>query len=605
LKQITANTPEEDISNFLDINLYNIQNLKKFNLVPIKSRAKDLRRKWNELLFNIANVNNIDRIKFLIAKGIHEVLSPWQFRLMEYSERIQNYTVFHQHNCDLMTLPDARVRTEVDKAMRTDSMVQSISEGKHLAIIPLQTGSKKVGYLALNDDGELPFTKQEISIMRNIKQHLSALIVRIQDYSEITRRIQKMNDLMQISHELMKLVDIADLEHEIVSSAIDFTNASRGFLIKRDSDGNNIYRVQIDSEKQILNNVAGLSKSVLSMAQTNQEMISTFNAMEDNRFKQAISVQDYQLHTIFCVPIMVDGNVFAYLYLDNMDDNSRAMYLKQEIITLYIEQISIAIKNALLYDNLLQKSTELNSFEMLKDEFMAIVSHELNTPLTTLQGYVSRLKRNLYADEEERNDIINKIESSVKKLILTTGDINTMNNYNLKKSLSMATVDLPEILELIQQEVEILSRKRKMFIRLDVEKELPAINANWEALHLMIHNIVLNAIRFTNDFGTIVIGARKAAFQQEKLDGKDSLVIYVQDNGIGIPEFQIKNVFRKFYELNEIYAHKSGTVEYRSSGLGLGLATSKRIVELHKGNIWIKSKENEGTTVFVSLPIKK
>jgi two-component system sensor histidine kinase VicK len=64
-------------------------------------------------------------------------------------------------------------------------------------------------------------------------------------------------------------------------------------------------------------------------------------------------------------------------------------------------------------------------------------------------------------------------------------------------------------------------------------------------------------------------------------------------------------VFRKFYELNEIYAHKSGTVEYRSSGLGLGLATSKRIVELHKGNIWIKSKENEGTTVFVSLPIKK
>ncbi|MCD8479827.1 MAG: hypothetical protein LRZ88_06120 [Candidatus Cloacimonetes bacterium] len=80
-----------------------------------------------------------------------------------------------------------------------------------------------------------------------------------------------------------------------------------------------------------------------------------------------------------------------------------------------------------------KKSSELNAFELLKDEFMAIVSHELNTPLTTLQSYVSRLKRRLYADEDERKEIVSKIENSVKKLILTTSDINTMNSYNLKK----------------------------------------------------------------------------------------------------------------------------------------------------------------------------
>jgi signal transduction histidine kinase len=214
------------------------------------------------------------------------------------------------------------------------------------------------------------------------------------------------------------------------------------------------------------------------------------------------------------------------------------------------------------------------------------------------------LKRNLYADEEERKDIINKIEAGVKKLILTSNDISTMNTYNLKKSLSMAPVNITEILELIQQEVEILSRNRKMFIKLEIENDLPVIKANWEALHLMVHNLVLNAIRFTNDYGTIIIGARRSAFQQEKIEGKESVVIFVQDNGIGIPEYQLKNVFRKFYELNEIYAHKSGTIEYRSSGLGLGLSTSKRIAELHGGNVWIKSKENEGTTVFVTIPLK-
>lgn len=80
-------------------------------------------------------------------------------------------------------------------------------------------------------------------------------------------------------------------------------------------------------------------------------------------------------------------------------------------------------------------------------------------------------------------------------------------------------------------------------------------------------------------------------------------MIYVQDNDIGIPQFQMKNIFRKFYELNEIYAHKSGTVEYRSSGLGLGLATSKRIAELHNGEILVKSRRR-GTTVFIIIPFK-
>ncbi len=605
LESITQDTPADDKANYLKVNLYDLKNIRKFNLIPLKSRSKDLRRTWSDLLFNLTNIYNIERIKFLMEKGINEVLAPWQFRLMEFSDRIQNFTEFISHNYDKDSLMDPELNHEIQRALKLDNMLQIVHDGRHMAIIPLLIGSKRVGYLLLSDDGELPFTKQEISIMRNIKQHLSALIVRIQDYSEITMRIEKMNQLMQISHELMSIVDISDLEQEIVSSAIDFTNSSRGFLIKRDSDGNNIYRVQLNKEKQILTNVSGVSKTALSFSQTSLEMVSTFNALEDNRFKSAISVQDFQLHTIFCTPISVDGNIFGFLYLDNMDDNTRGMYLKEEIIALFIKQLTIAIKNAMLYENILQKSSELNAFEMLKDEFMAIVSHELNTPLTTLQSYVSRLKRNLYADEDERTEIISKIEGSVKKLIITTGDITTMNNYNLKKSLNMAPVVIEEILELVQQEVDILSRKRKMFIRTDIEKGLPEISANWEALHLMIYNLVLNSIRFTNDFGTIVIGARKAAFQQEKIDGKDSVVIYVQDNGIGIPEYQLKNVFRKFYELNEIYAHKSGTIEYRSSGLGLGLATSRRIAELHHGNIWIKSKENEGTTVFVTLPLKR
>lgn len=604
LEAITTDISPDDKANYLNVNQYGLTSIRKFNLVQIASRTKDLRYKWNEMLYNIANVYNVDRIKFLIEKGLSQVLSPWRFKLMQYSDKIQNYTCFQSYNSDQDSMIDVEYMPFIDKAFKLDNVVIFKHQDRNMMVAPFQSGSKRIGFLLLSDKGEMDFSKQEQSILRNIKQHLTALLIRIQDYNQITQRIEKMNHLMRITHELMRIVEMNDLEQEIVSAFIDFTNSSRGFLIKRDVDGNNIYRVQLNHSKQILPTVTGVSKTVLSLSQNTMEMVSTFNAVDDNRFKSAISVQDYILHSIFCTPIYVDNNIYGYIYLDNQDDNAKEMYLNPELINLLIEQTTIALTNAKLYENLLKKNSELNAFEMLKDEFMAIVSHELNTPLTTLQGHVSRLKRNLYADEDERKEIINKIESGVKKLILTSNDISTMNTYNLKKSLSLAPVNVTEILELIQQEVEILSRNRKMFIKLEIEKGLPEIKANWEALHLMVYNLVLNAIRFTNDYGTIIIGARKSAFQQEKIDGKESIVIFVQDNGIGIPEYQLKNVFRKFYELNEIYAHKSGTIEYRSSGLGLGLSTSKRIAELHGGNVWIKSKENEGTTVFVTVPLK-
>jgi hypothetical protein len=96
LEDITVDIPDDDRANYFAVNQYNIKQLRKFSMVPISSRTKDMRRKWNELLFNIANVYNVDRIKFLIEKGIKEVISPWRFRIWEYSERIQNYSTFPQ-----------------------------------------------------------------------------------------------------------------------------------------------------------------------------------------------------------------------------------------------------------------------------------------------------------------------------------------------------------------------------------------------------------------------------------------------------------------------------------------------------------------------------
>ena len=109
---------------------------------------------------------------------------------------------------------------------------------------------------------------------------------------------------------------------------------------------------------------------------------------------------------------------------------------------------------------------------------MEIVAHELNTPLTAIQGYVSRLKRKLYSDEEERQEIISKLEAAVNKLATSIGDITTMNLYNITQSLPKSPIKIEEIIDLVQQEVLILSRQRKMQIKVEIEEGLPPVNGN-------------------------------------------------------------------------------------------------------------------------------
>jgi len=437
-----------------------------------------------------------------------------------------------------------------------------------------------------------------------VKSHLAAMLVRTWDYQEINLRMEKMNRLIEISHELMGLLDLSELETALVSAAIDLTGATRGFLIKKDTDGNNIFQVQLDQNGQILSTAFGVSKTALNLCQGRQKTVSVYNAKLDKSFEDSVSVHDYAIQTIFCSPLKLAEDYTGYIYLDNVGDSTRDMYLNEDIMLLLMNLFANAVKNVLQYSSLMRKSAELNNLEQLKDEFIGIVTHELNTPIFMMQGALTKLKRSANLDDKQRRQIFSELEAALNKLNLTSSDIQTMNHYNLAKKLDKSPLQVSDVLELIHQQVEILSRERRMHIRLEIESGLPPLQSNWTDLHRMVYNIVLNAVRFTREAGLITIGARRSAFVQEKIDNKESLVIFVTDNGMGMPKHLINEVFRKFYELNAIYAHKSGIVEYRSSGLGLGLSIARRIAELHGGQIVIKSKENEGTSVFIILPFK-
>ncbi len=609
IKEVSKNIAQEDQKSFFTLRKGYINNVKDFNYFSMVTRINNKSEIWQEQLYALLKLDDMDRVRYFLDKMIQKVFSPYRMGILvskqvcninSFFDKANNIT-FLSYNFDNETI--YLCKDLIRDSLNQKKVIQRSYNKIHVVVAPLWLRSNQFGCLILVDEGDLAFMASEIKILRFFSIHLSTLLIRIREFEDIHKKMSKMQELVEITRSFLRIHDLAKLETEIIKNAILICNATRGFLIKKDITGNYLCQIAMDSDMQIITSYHNISKTALSEVQSSKHPLYTFNAIEDPLFKNAFSVHDYHIHSLYCAPIIIDNEIYGLLYIDNFEANDKNLFVEHDVMNMFLMQVSLALRNAIGYNALMKKNWELHTLDTMKDEFLKIVSHELNTPLITLQGYVNKLKRNVDPIDFENTELLSKVEKSTKKLISTIQDIIILNRYNATTELKTEFLEIKEILLNIYQEAEIIGKPRHMKFKLEIEENLPKLEIDWQSFHLMIYNLVLNSIRFTSDFGMIVIGARKATFQQEKVDDKDSVIIYVQDNGIGIPEHEQQNIFKKFYELGDVLSHRSGTIEYRSGGLGIGLATSKRITELHKGKIWIRSKENEGTTVFVSLPI--
>ena len=237
------------------------------------------------------------------------------------------------------------------------------------------------------------------------------------------------------------------------------------------------------------------------------------------------------------------------------------------------------------------EKTALESLNRLKTEFLGNVSHELKTPLTVMSGYAQTTKQlaakpdTLEASEISRRMTL--ISSEAERLSLMVSEILDMTRMEEGRMVMEPVRCYTD--EIIHAAVEthypILNKNRN---RLDVRMEsgLPAVNADPARISQVIVNLISNAVRFTAD-GVIAISAKKE-------DGK--ILVCVSDTGTGIPVGQLSYMFQR-------YGKKQKSGGGQDTGTGLGLYICKHIVEQHGGEIWLESKEGNGTSVFFTLPV--
>lgn len=235
----------------------------------------------------------------------------------------------------------------------------------------------------------------------------------------------------------------------------------------------------------------------------------------------------------------------------------------------------------------LQDVTKQQKLDQMRKEFVANVSHELRTPLTTVKIYTETLIDGAIDDKENAMHFLSVMEKEADRMAALVQDLLELSRIDNKQiQLNFVVLDLRDILEevLEAQHVHIIGKGHTLHVEYN-EKDNFFIEGDAFRIRQVLHNILSNAVKYTDEEGKISVAMEKKA-------GK--ITISVKDTGMGIPKEDIERIFERFYRVDKARSRKLG-------GTGLGLSIAKELVLLHHGNIWIESEVGKGTTVFLQF----
>ena len=273
--------------------------------------------------------------------------------------------------------------------------------------------------------------------------------------------------------------------------------------------------------------------------------------------------------------------------------------------------INVAVTYTPLYDtrqnlvNIIVNVHDITRFreeEEMKSTFTSIISHELKTPVALIKGYAQTLARpDATWDAETARQGLSIIEEEadrLESLINNLLDVSRIQASGLR--LDISYVDIQKLTTKVAEAYR--TQTDEHTIEVDFPQPLPPVWGDEERLRQVFTNLVNNAIKYSPNGGSIRIGGWLEQTESSDSHSEDSkstrkrVVLYIADQGIGIPQAELSNIFDQFYRIDS-------SLRRSTAGAGLGLFLCKAIVDAHGGQIWVRSETNVGTTFFVALPI--
>ena len=250
---------------------------------------------------------------------------------------------------------------------------------------------------------------------------------------------------------------------------------------------------------------------------------------------------------------------------------------------------SIVLENFLTsYKTRLEEINILKDQENYRREFLGNVSHELKTPLFTIQGYILTLIEGALKDKKVRGKYLRRSAKGVDRLISIVKDLDLITQFESGiKTVDKTDFNIYELIENVYDLMEFESEKNNTKLLINNENNTPVIvNADKERILQVLTNLIVNSIKYGKEGGYTEV-------KVEEYD-KDRVIVRVKDNGEGIDDEHLPRLFERFYRIDKNRSRKKG-------GSGLGLSIVKNIIEAHQEQIFVKSKIGQGTEFSFTL----
>ncbi len=401
----------------------------------------------------------------------------------------------------------------------------------------------------------------------------------------LQRSREELLTLYQIGREINSILDLDELLETIMDEVIQLVSAERGFIVLIDKKTSELtLKVARRLDEGIFNEAQfKVSRGIVDEVFKSGEPILSMDAQTDPRFESRRSVMLYQIKSVLCVPLKVKGKIIGVVYVDNRMGSGLFSKDQLDLLIAFANQAALAIHNARLF----AATVTLEELNRAKNQLISQMAHELRTPLTSIQAFSELLLSGDVKGEEEQNEFLEIIDSESKRLNQIISDLLDISRLQIRKvKPEKEDINLTSLIMEVCNMLKVQAEKGGYEFKIDIPSDLPPVFADKKLLNRVMVNLISNAIKYSPAGGEITISAR---------EDSDEILIFIQDEGIGISSHDIPHIFEQFYRVQ-----RGRAVEVQ--GTGLGLAIVKSIIEAHQGKIWVDSELGKGSRFSFTLP---